>query len=55
MIVHAHMHVDDDPMFSERPDMHSSMELLVEQDKSALIDGDQWMSLFILLLTAHIL
>lgn len=55
VIVHAHMHVDDDPMFSERPDMHSSMELLVEQDKSALIDGDRWMSLFILLLAAHIL
>jgi hypothetical protein len=55
VIVHAHMHVDDGPMFSERLDIHSSMKLLVEQDKSALIDGDPWMILFILVLAARIL
>jgi hypothetical protein len=37
------------------PDIHSSMELLVERDKSALIDGGQWMSLFVLFLAARVL
>jgi hypothetical protein len=41
VIIDAHRHVDDDPMLSGCPDTHSSTELLVGRDKSALIDGGQ--------------
>ena len=46
-------HVGDGPMVIRHAGMHSSMELLVERDKSAPIDGGQWMSPFILLLAAY--